>query len=356
MNDAEQQQPTGSGLLPSAYAPYRDPRDYILSWTDAIWIDRGLGRLREHYAADVKVHTAYGETYDFEHVMQNSLQKFAAFPNGGGGHGEDVIWERRGPNGFISSHRVLKTGTHTGYWTYGPPTGRDWISRTIAHCLVRDNKVVEEWLVRDEWAVLEHLGLDPYAIAADLAAASPVLGRAMAAGGEGGAFAGRVADPAAAGVSGPRPPEGRHAAECALVQGMFEEVWNGRLFNLVPRYCDAKVVCNSVRMRRVQGIDPYQVALVDLLATFPDGRVEVRDIAVLDGPENGLRVAVVWLLRGTYCGVPTYGPPTRTPVNVLGASHFELRDGKVLREWRIFDEIAVLAQIHAGREAAADRP
>ena len=338
------------GLAPSAYAPYRDPRDYILSWTDAIWIDRGLGRLHEHYAADVKVHTAYGETYGFDHVMQNSLQKFAAFPNGGGGHGEDVIWEQRGPGGFISSHRVFKSGTHTGFWTYGPPTGRDWVSRTIAHCLVQDNKVTEEWIVRDEWAVLEHLGLDPYRIAADLADTSPVLGRAVALDGKQGPFAGRIADPARAGISGPRPP--RFAAECAMVQGLFEEVWNGRLFNRVPAYCDRQVVCHSVRMRRVQGIDPYQVELVNLLATFPDFRVEVRDIAVLDGPENGLRVAAVWLLRGTYCGVPTYGPVTRTPVNVLGISHFELKDGKVLREWRVFDEVAVLAQIHAGRTAA----
>ena len=102
----------------------------------------------------------------------------------------------------------------------------------------------------------------------------------------------------------------------------------------------------------MQGIDPYQVEPVNLLATFPDFRVEVRDIAVLDGPENGLRVAAVWLLRGTCCGVPTYGPVTRTPVNVLGAGHFEMRDGKVLREWRLFDEIAVLARIHAGRTAA----
>lgn len=338
-------------LAPSAYAPYGDPRDYILGWTDAIWIERGLGRLRDHYAADVKVHTAYGETYDFEHVVRNSLQKFAAFPNGGGGHGEDVIWEQRGPNGFISSHRVLKTGTHTGYWTYGPPTGRGWISRTIAHCLVRDNKVVEEWLVRDEWAVLEHLGLDPHHVAADLAEASPVLGRAMAPGAGSSAFAGQVADPAREGVSGPRPP--RHAAECALVRGLFEEVWNGRRFDRAPAYCDARVVCHSVRMSRAQGIDPYQVQLVDLLATFPDFRVEVRDLAVLDGPENGLRAAALWLLRGSYCGVPTYGPVTRTPVNVLGASHFEFRGGKVLREWRIFDEIAVLAQIHAGRRAAS---
>jgi predicted ester cyclase len=262
-----------------------------------------------------------------------------------------VIWEARGPNGFISSHRVFKSGTHTGYWTYGPPTGRDWVSRTVAHCLVQDNKVAEEWLVRDEWAVLEHLGLDPYRVAAGLADASPVLGRAMTVGGDAGAFAGHIADPARLGVSGPRPAT--HAAECALVQSMFEEVWNLRLFNRVPAYFDRQIVCHSVRMKRVQGIDPYQIELINLLATFPDFRVEIRDIAVLDGPENGLRVAVIWLLRGTYGGVPTYGPITRTPVNVLGASHFELRGGKVLREWRIFDEIAILAQIHAGRCATA---
>ena len=334
-------------LRASAYQPHRDPRDFILSWTDAIWIDRGLGRLTEHYDRRVRVHTAYGETYDWDHVVNNSLQKFAAFPNGGGGHGEDVVWEQRGPNGFISSHRVLKTGTHTGFWTYGPPTGRDWVSRTVAHCLVQDGKVLEEWLVRDEWAVIEHLGLDPYRIAAELAEASPVLGTGMTAGADAGAFAGHVADPAREGISGIRPKA--HQAECALVTGYFEEVWNQRLFNRVPAYVDRQIVCHTVRMRRVQGIDPYQVALIDLLASFPDFRVEVRDIAVLDGPENGLRVAVIWVLRGTYSGVPTYGSITRTPVNVLGASHFELRDGKVLREWRLFDEIAIAAQIHAGR-------
>ena len=339
-----------AGLLPSAYAPYRDPRDYILSWTDAIWIDRGLGRLTEHYDKQVRVHTAYGETYDWDHVVNNSLQKFAAFPNGGGGHGEDVIWEARGPNGFISSHRVFKTGTHSGYWTYGPPTGRDWVSRTVAHCLVRDNKVLEEWLVRDEWAVLQNLGLDPYEVAAGLADASPVLGGAMQAGGSTGAFAGHIADPAHFGVSGARPAI--HERECRMVQSMFEEVWNAKLFNRVPAYFDRQIVCNSVRMKRVQGIDPYQIELINLLATFPDFKLEVRDIAVLDGPELGLRVAVIWLMRGTYGGVPTYGPITRTPVNVLGASHYELRDGKILREWRIFDELAILAQIHAGRTAS----
>ena len=334
-------------LPPSAYAPYRSPRDYILSWTDVIWIDRAIGRLEEHYDRAIEVHTAYGETYDFDGVISNSVQKFAAFPNGGGGHGEDVVWEQRGPNGFVSSHRVLKTGTHTGYWTYGPPTGRAFVSRTFAHCLVQDNRIVAEWLVRDEFSVLETLGMDPYKVAAELAARSPVVGQSVLAGPETGAFAGRVADPFASGISGARPA--RHRAECELIMGLFEDVWNRRRFDLAPRYVSDKIVCHTVRMRRVQNVTPYQLEIIDLLASFPDAQLEVRDLAVCEGPELGTRVAVVWVLRGTYSGVPTYGPVTNSRVHVLGSSHFELFEGRVLREWRVFDEVAILAQIMAAR-------
>ena len=337
-------------LRPEAYAPYRSPRDYILSWTDVIWIERGIGRLDEHYGKNVRVHTAYGETYDFDTVISNSVQKFAAFPNGGGGHGEDVVWEQRGPDGFISSHRVLKTGTHTGYWTYGPPTGRDWISRTVAHCLVQDNKIVEEWLVRDEFAVLEHLGLDPYAVAAELAAASPVTGENLAPGADTGAFAGAVDNPVRLGVSGARPAQ--HDDACAMIAEMFETVWNRRRFDLAHRYCHDGVVCHTVRLRRVQSLDAYKVEIIGLLASFPDARVELRDILANESPDLGLRIATIWALRGTYGGVPTYGPITRTPVNILGSSHFEIRDGRILREFRIFDEVAAIAQIIRGRDMA----
>ncbi len=336
-------------LAPPAFAPYANPRDYILNWTDEIWVNRALGRIHEHYAADIKVHTAYGETYGLDLVFQNSLQKISAFPNGGGGSGEDVVWEQRGANGFISSHRVLKTGTHSGYFTYGPPTGRDWVSRTIAHCLVNYGKVVEEWLVRDEYAVLQSLGLDPEQVAASLAFSSPVTGGAIEMG-DAGAFAGSYPDPSVEGVSGPRPR--RYEAECELVKNMFDAVWNQRRFDLASEFCDSNVVCHLVRMRRCQGIDPYQLSVIDLLAAFPDGRMEIRDLAVNESVDFGLRVAVIWVLHGTYSGVPLYGKPTGSPVKILGASHYEFRNGKILREWRIYDEIAVLAQILKGRGAS----
>jgi predicted ester cyclase len=332
----------------AAYAPYDDPRDYITSWTDRIWIARGLGQIHDHYAPDVKVHTAYGETYYLDSVIGNSLQKMVAFPNRGGGH-DDVIWEARGRNGFISYHRVFNNATHAGHWTYGPPTGRDWANRGVAHCLVRDNKVVEEWVIRDEYAVLEHLGIDPHRIAAELAERSPVLGVAMQTDTDTGPLAGHVADPVVEGISGRRPDTDTEV--CRWIQRMFDDVWNARLFDRASEYVADTIACQTVRMRRVMQLAPYQLELMSLLSAFPDAQVEIRDFAVNRSADLGLRIGVIWLLRGTYSGAPMYGPVNKAPIKILGGSSFEIRRGKIIREWRIYDEIAIMAQILKHRPA-----
>lgn len=340
MNDAL------TDLDPAAYAPYRNPRDYILSWTDEIWVNQTPGLIRDHYGDKVKVHTAYAETYDLETVIQNSLQKMSAFPNGGGGMGEDVVWEPRGRDGFISSHRVLKCGTHSGPFIYGPATGRDYVSRTVAHCLVRGGRIVEEWLARDEYAVVTCLGLDPYVIAADVARSSPVTGAPMAAAPDPAvALSDRLADPARVGVSGARPD--RHMAECAIIQEYYATVWNQRLFHRARDFVSGRVFCHTTRMKRVQGLQAYEGDIIDLLARFPDAQLEIRDIAIHENAEIGTRAAVIWMLRGHYAGAPAYGPANGAPVAILGASHFEIEHGKLAREWRVFDEIAVMAQIIA---------
>ncbi len=166
-----------------------------------------------------------------------------------------------------------------------------------------------------------------------------------------GPFGGHHPDPTRAGISGMRP-EGRRV-ECALVEEMFASVWNGRRFDRVQEFVSDRIALQTVRNRRVQNVTPYQIEAINLLASFPDGLIEVRDLVLCDEPGFGTRVAAIWLLRGTYCGVPTYGPITRTPVRVLGASHFEIVDGRILREWRLFDELAILTQIVAGRNGKA---
>jgi predicted ester cyclase len=118
----------------------------------------------------------------------------------------------------------------------------------------------------------------------------------------------------------------------------------------VPDYVSERIALQTVRNRRVQNITPYQIEAINLLASFPDGRIELRDIVACEEPGFGLRIAAVWVLRGTYCGVPTYGPITRSPIRLLGATHFEIVDGRVLREWRLFDELAVLTQIVSAQQ------
>lgn len=334
-----------SDLLPSAYAPYRNPREYITAWTDRIWINRGLGQIHDMYAPDVKVHTCYGESYGMQNVIGNSIQKMVAFPNRGGGH-DDVIWESRGKNAFVSSHRVFNNATHTGHWTYGPPTGKTWFNRSVAHCLVQDNVVVEEWVIRDEFAVLQCLCIDPYKVAAELSERSPVLGKAIQTSGQETSFAGSIANAVECGISGTRPT--RYVAECQMIANYFLEVWNRRNLDKVANYCDETVVCQTVRMRRVMQIANFQLEIMSLLAAFPDGIMEIRDMVVHESADIGLRIAVIWLMRGTYSGSPVYGRINGAPVNVLGCSHFEIRNGKIIREYRIFDEISVIAQIIKG--------
>lgn len=216
----------------------------------------------------------------------------------------------------------------------------------MAHCLVQDNLVVEEWVIRDEFAVLQALGMDPYKVAAALAEQSPVLGKAIQNSDTAAPFAGRIENPIASGISGTRPD--RYLAECQMISEYFSEVWNGRNFDKVADYCDDTIVCQTVRMRRVMQIANFQLEIMSLLAAFPDGIIEIRDLVVHESEDLGIRVGVVWLMRGTYSGSPVYGKTNGAPVNILGSSHFELRRGKIIREYRIFDEIAVIAQIIKG--------
>lgn len=337
-------------LQPSAYAPYADPEEYILEWTDKIWVEEALGLLHDHYAADMKVHGAYGTMEGgVEQVIQASLMKKSSFPTRVG-TGEDVVWEARGDNAFVSSHRVLHAGLHQGVWQYGPATQRESVSRNIATCLVRDGLVVEEWVVRDEYAVVEQLGFDPEAVARLLAfrGSETLLGST-----EGDGLLGPAPDdPLAVGDSGPRPDTHRGEAELAL--GLVEEVWNQRMFQLVPEYFHRDVICHIPRHRVATRADGYRRELERLLAPFPDARVEIRDVAFNESDFHGRRAAVVWRLRGTYSGVPAYGPVTNSPVDVLGTSQFLFRGSRLMHEWRVYDEIAILAQIARARGDAPD--
>jgi predicted ester cyclase len=243
------------------------------------------------------------------------------------GQAEDVVWEARGDDAFLSSHLVFSADPAT-----------DFVSRTIANCLYRRGRMVEEWVIRDSLAIAQQLGEDPDEVARQKA----FLG-----------YSGSMTAPApvdvlAVGDSGPRPDDFR--SEAQMVLEFIERVWNGRDLNLVEHFWVRDLMLHTVGYRTILRPEGYRRALLQLIRPFPAGRFEVRDV-VTNYAERyaGLRIAVTWVFKGHYNGVPDFGPLTDSPVEILGVSQFLVQDGRLVREVRIYDEIAVRTQIAARR-------
>lgn len=330
------------GLLDSAYRPYSDPEDYIIRCTDDIWRDRGIGRITtEFYGRDVVVHSPYGTVPGVDAVVAGTTMRIASYPRRFA-KAEDVVWEERGREAFVSSHRVFSTGVHDGWNQYGPASHRPFTMRALAHCLVDRGRIVHEWLVRDEMALVLALGHDPQEQAVRLArmgAWHPLeLGSVPK-------------NPLQTGVSGARPAS--DAIDEALVE-LVGPLVNERMFQQTGRYVDDAVVLHTTRGRRVQGLSAYIDTGIELLASFPDARVRVLDVAGHEHPRRGRRVAVVWLLTGTYTGAPEFGPANDAETEILGASQFVVHDGRVVEEFRVYDEMALRIQVESRRAAAGE--
>ncbi len=313
-------------LDPIAYQPYADPDDFIREVTDLIWVDRAIGHIRENYEPDSIVHGAYGTSVGVEEVLEGSLMRISATPDRIG-QAEDVVWEARGDDAFLSSHLVFSVDPDT-----------DVVSRTVANCLYRRGRMVEEWVLRDSLAIALQLGQDPEEVARHAAFIGYSGSMTQAA----------PRDVLAVGDSGPRPDDFRPEAQ--LVLDFIDQVWNNRLLNRVEQYWVRDLMLHTVGYRTVIRPEGYRRALLEMIRPFPAGQFEVRDVATHSAARYaGLRVAVTWVFRGRYNGTADFGQLTDSPVEILGVSQFLVQDGRLVREVRVYDEIAVRAQIAARR-------
>jgi hypothetical protein len=96
--------------------------------------------------------------------------------------------------------------------------------------------------------------------------------------------------------------------------------------------------------------DGYQRDFLDLVAPFPDAAFAVRDVQTNYAERYaGLRIAVLWQMKGTYRGAPTFGTQTYQPVDLMGVSQFLVQGGRIVREIRVYDQLGLRAQINGTR-------
>ncbi len=326
--------------LPGFDDVYSDFADYIIRCTHRIWEEKNLGLIHTHYTDDCLVHMLGGRTVGAEEVVRNTAKTLAAFPDRSL-FGDHVIWSGDGTRGFYSSHRITSLMTNAGESEFGPATGRRVRVTTIADCAVRENRIYEEWLARDNSFIVRQLGFDPVEVARAQAARPPQPEHEKW----------RLAEIARVSALAPTVPAGVPDADAdpaAFARALFDTVWNGRQFGAVRALYAPNARAEAPGGRGLFGHGEISGWAIALLAAFPDAKLSVDHVCAVPCPSGGIDIAVRWCLAGTHLGGGLYGAPSGRQALILGMTHWDVRGGRIRREWTVFDEVAVLRQLVGG--------
>ena len=318
---------------------YADIVHYIIRCTHRIWEEAGIGLIDSHYTHNCAIHTSDGGLFGRERIVAMTARALAAYPDIRL-VGEDVVWSGDATRGFHTSHRMVHVGTNLGWSAYGPPTSRPIRRRAIAHCVVLENRIVEEWLARDELAVVRALGFDEFEAARVVGASE-----ARARGGPVVGLAGdlRRHDGQLAAAPAERP-DGMSDVEWLVVGGL-QRAWNERRLDLLDEVLAPDVAVHTSTDLRFDGTADYRAWMLRWLGAYSDLRITFEHTMVNERL-GGTVVASRWRLEGTHDGPGPHGAPTGRRMRVLGLSHHLVQSGRVTGEWTVVDEFAVLKQLH----------
>lgn len=324
--------------LPGYEPVYRDFVDYIIRCTHRIWEEKNVGLCRSHYAADCAIHTLAGPVSGVGAVVQNTIATLGATPDRAL-IGQDVIWSDDGASGLYSSHRIVSRSTHIGADALlGAATMHGNGVMTIADCLCRDNRIVEEWLVRDNLRAVLQIGADPWAVAGAQAAAD------------------RLGDPARHAWRAEAIAATRCGVDAAIPAGhpveaaaaMLRTAWRDDRFGDAAAALSPAAEIRWPSNRRGTGRGFWIGCLTQIRACLHDVAWRRDHVAARPLPHGDVAVALRWSLAGTHGGAGVWGAATGREVLVMAVSHFRLRGGAIVEDVTIFDELALLRQIAGG--------
>jgi len=326
---------------------FTDIVDYILRITYRIWEGKQVGLCYDYYSNDCPVYTMAGVTIGAEEVTQNTLTTLASFPDRTLG-AENIIWGGNDTEGYHTSHLIKTSMTNLGSSDMGPATGNQATFLVIAHCIVKDNKIIEEWLVRDNYALTEQLGFDVHQIA--VKKASEPLQK-------------RLEDwhqSELHRVIGSVTHERRPFLGCSsedsegFIEALMQNIWNARLLGDVFQSYSEDALFHCSRNQTLKGHEQISAFYAQLIGTVTQLKFSYDYCCSIANDRGGKDVAVRWTIAGNHGGSGLYGEPTGIPLLILGESQYRIIDGLITEEWTIFDELSILVQIYRARLSITD--
>ena len=320
---------------------YTDIVDYIVRCTHRIWDERDIGLIYSHYTQNAVMYSTLGAIYDREAIVLDTIQRLTAFPERRG-MATQVIWRGNDVDGFYTSHYVTGAGRHTQPGAFGTPTGRTFNTRTVADCMILENRIYREWIVTDSMGLLRQLGIDPHPIAEARAAEMAAKGHQAIDIGENRRMLGQYPPEAEADVSI------AHTDTEAQCLRNLHEIWNRRMLGRIKEIYAPNVQWHGPLMKELVGRAGVLHQTLAFLGTLPDLAFTPQHICSVPCEEGGEKIAIRWVAEGHHLGWGLLGAPSGRRVFVMGMTHLHLVNGMIVDEWTLYDELAMLTQVKLG--------
>lgn len=318
---------------------YSDIVDYVVRCTHRIWEQKNVGLIRTHYSPECVMHTLTGPARGLDAVVEGTIGALSGYTDRIV-VAEDVIWSEDAPGLFLSSHRITSHATHMGDdpGVGGAATLAAAGVTTIADCLVRENRIIEEWLVRDNLLAARQIGRDPW----ELARAQATRDSA------GNAERHRWRTEWIERVRGTRAPEVPDDHPGQLVVRAWKLALGDDLYGDASASYSPAAEIRWPSGRRGLGRGYWIGCLLQLRSALQDVRWLPDHVAARPLPRGDIAAAVRWSLVGRHCSGSVWGAPSDREMLIMGVTHCRLRGGVIVEEVTVFDELAVLRQTVGG--------
>ena len=310
---------------------YKSFPDYILKITKQIWEGKDVNSIANFYTEDIPVRSPFGVTYGNKPVIDATFATLREFPNRQL-LGEDVIWNKDSEDGYHSSHRILSKGTHLGDGSYGKPSGKNIYYRVIADCACKYNQVYDEWIVRDQGAMVRQIGFTPKEFAQKIIENEGGLENSKK-------IFTLKSDMKSEYKPNPAPKDSVGMKYSNILNTIFTNDYN---FSDYARAASIYWPGNKIGHGR-EDIEKFWQSLKGAFSNF---KFSIEHIGYLEEQGKNPKASIRWFLDANHSNKTSdFGEATNKNIFIMGINHAEISDGKVIREWVLFDEVAIWKQI-----------
>ena len=312
--------------------------DYIVRITYKIWEDRDVEYIADTYSDTSEVFDDYGLQHGCQKIIADTHHTTGAFSDIKL-IADEIIWAGDDDIGYHTSHRTLIRGTNDGDSKYGPATNKAIDVLVIANCVALENEIFLEHVLYNNSSMLQQLGHNLDELVPKLAAEP---------------FPGWPRDAANWDSlrSSTRPEQPLSIAQPIdefdpdkFARTTIDQLWNYRDYEALSSTHAADFPFAGPTDRKFSGVDAYMDFLSSIQTAFPDLVVQVDEVYWMGNDNDGYLTSERWSAEGTHTGNGFYGEPTRKAVQIWGITQHHIVDGKIVREWLLFNELDLLMQL-----------